>query len=289
MNWLADLNAAMAYIDEHLQGRLDLHDVARAASCSEFQLQRMFPYLAGVSLAEYVRRRKMSQAAVELRSSNIKVIDLATRYGYDSPTAFTRAFQAVHGVSPSAARSGGARLTAYPRLTFTLSVSGEEPMDYKIIERPAFRVVGIQTKPEGWGVRDAGEKATDFWTQIGPRVHEVLDCMDGSEPQGLLGVQFCVDGEFDGYMACVATQAPCPEGLVERTVPAATYAVFECFGPIPEAMQKLWHRILTEWLPSSGYEWETMSDVERYFGPNPTGPDYRSEVWLPVRIINRAV
>lgn len=283
MNWLEQLNAAMVYIDDHLRGKVDLHAVARAASCSEFHLQRMFPYLTGVSLGEYIRRRKMSQAAAELRlAPDVKVIDLALRYGYDSPTAFTRAFQSVHGVTPRAARKGNVRLAAYPRLVFTLSVQGEKPMDYKVIERPAFRVVGIETRPEGWNVRDAGEKATDFWSSIGPRIHAVLDCMDGSEPRGLLGVQFCNEGTFDGYMACVATQAPCPPGMVERVVPAATYAVFECVGPIPQAMQELWHRILTEWLPSSGYEWETMADVERYSGPDFSASDYRSELWLPV-------
>ena len=89
-------------------------------------------------------------------------------------------------------------------------------------------------------------------------------------------------GAFDCYMACVATNRPCPEGMEERTVEAATYAVFECVGPMPEAMTNLWHRILTEWLPSSGYRWESKTDVERYFTPRMTAPDSRSEVWLPV-------
>lgn len=106
--------------------------------------------------------------------------------------------------------------------------------------------------------------------------------MDGSEPAGLLGVQFCKDGDFDCYMACVATNQPCPNEMEERVVAAATYAVFECEGAMPDAMNDLWHRILTEWLPSSGYEWESKTDVERYLTPNMISPDSRSEVWLPV-------
>lgn len=276
----------MEYLEGHLDGSADMDELAQRAACSAYQLERMFPYLTGTTLSEYVRRRAMTKAAQELRSGDGKVIDVALRYGYDSPSSFSRAFKRVHGVTPSEARNPDATLRLFPRLVFILSVKGEDPMDYKIVERPAFRVVGIPSDNGKWEVEDAGAKATEYWEELGPRVHEVLDLMDGSEPQGLLGVQFCEDGEFDCYMACVATEQPCPAVMEERAVEGATYAVFECVGPMPDAMNTLWRRILTEWLPSSGYRWATGTDVERYLTPRMTAPDSRSEVWLPVERVD---
>lgn len=119
-------------------------------------------------------------------------------------------------------------------------------MDYRIIEQSAFRVVGIPSANGKWDLEDAGAKAAEYWEELGADVHKVVNLMDGSEPAGLLGVQFCKDGDFDCYMACVATNQPCPNEMEERVVAAATYAVFECEGAMPDAMNDLWHRILTE-------------------------------------------
>lgn len=282
MNQLEHLNDALAYIENHLDGTLDIDEVARIAACSAYQLKRMFPYLAGITLSEYIRCRAMTRAAQDLLAAHEKVIDVALRYGYELPTAFSKAFRRVHGMSPSDARLPGVKVTLHPRLMFALSVKGEEPMDYRIIEQPAFRVVGIPSTNGKWDMEDAGAKATEYWEELGADVHKVINLMDGSKPAGLLGVQFCKDGDFDCYMACVATSQPCPNGMEERMVESAAYAVFECKGAMPDAMTDLWHRILTEWLPSSGYEWESKTDVERYLTPNMVSPDSRSEVWLPV-------
>lgn len=284
MNWTDDLNRAMDYIEENLCGEVSIAEVAKHAACSEFHLQRMFPYMTGMTLVDYIRRRRMSLAALDL-SAGDKVIDVASRYGYESPTSFSRAFRDVHGVAPSEAQRGTAKLTQHPRLTFTMQVKGEESMEYRIEERGEFRVVGHLAQGD-WELENAGEKAAEFWAYLneddGKRIHDVLSLMDGSEPSALLGVSFCDNGSFSGYLVGVATNTPCPESMEERIVPDATYAVFDCTGPMPDAMQSLQHRIFAEWLPSSGYEWAPKSDLEVYFGPRMTAEDYKSQVWIPI-------
>lgn len=182
----------------------------------------MFTYIGGTTLGEYIRRRRMTLAAFELGNSDVKVVDLALKYGYDSPTAFTRAFHAIHGVTPKAAREKGNVLSAYPRLTFILSVKGEYAMNYKIEHNKGFRIVGAVTR-EHMTMEDCMEKVPQFWK----RTHEagllpkIWALMDGSKPEGVLGVSACDGGEFSGYYIAVATKAPCPEELESTTSPKA--------------------------------------------------------------------
>lgn len=159
-------------------------------------------------------------------------------------------------------------------------------MEFTIKNVPAFRIVGVLAGDD-WTMEDANVKATKFWEELGASdvVPQILSCQGGSEPSGLLGVSFCDDGKYKGYLVGVSTQMDCPPELVERIVPEATYAVFPCTGPLPQAMESLQRRIVQEWLPASGYEWAPLADVERYFDEDMTSPDCRSEVWLPIRKI----
>lgn len=145
MEWLERLNYAIDYIEEHLAEEIRYDEAAKIACCSTFHFQRMFSYIAGVPLSEYIRRRRMTVAAFELQQSAVKVIDLALRFGYDSPTAFNRAFQGVHGVPPTAAKETGVALNTYPRISFHISIKGDAKMDYRIEKKEAFRIVGLKT------------------------------------------------------------------------------------------------------------------------------------------------
>ena len=282
MEWVERLNAALDDLEARLDGEVDAARLARIAACSAFHFQRMFSYMTGITLSEYIRRRRMTRAAFELMDG-ARIIDVAAKYGYGSPTAFNRAFRNVHGVAPTAAKKQGIELTAYPRLTFTISIKGEEAMNYKIEKRDSFRVVGMGSK-ESMTMENSFEKVPEFWQKVAREngIPRICALMDGSEPRGVLGVCACDDGEFSGYYVAAATRRPCPEGMDEYEIPAGTWAVFECVGPMPDAIQNLQKRILTEWLPASGYEYAAAPDIEVYFDGDQSAADYRSQVWLPI-------
>ena len=282
MEWLERLNMAVDYIEQNLEGDIELERLARIACCSSFHFQRMFSYIAGIPLSEYIRRRRMSTAAFALQQGG-KVIDIALTFGYDSPTAFSRAFRSVHGVSPSEARRRGAPLKAWPRISFRITIKGDTEMNYRIEERDAFRIVGAKAH-FGMNLEESFAQVPKFWAQtVQSGMAQAVCALPAKEPCGLLGVSTCMDGrDFDYYIA-VATDAPVPEGMAEYTVPAATWAMFECVGPMPQAVQQLQTRIVSEWLPASGYEYADAPDIEVYPEGNTQSPDYRCEVWLPVR------
>ena len=143
MKWVERLNQSIVYIEEHLTSEIDYERLGQIACCSAYHYQRMFTYMAGVTLAEYIRRRKMSLAAVDLQGKNEKIIDIAEKYGYRSPTAFNRAFQNIHGIAPSAVKSDSVSVKSFPPITFTIAVKGGEEMNYRMETKDAFRIIGI--------------------------------------------------------------------------------------------------------------------------------------------------
>lgn len=277
MEWIDRLNAAMACIEEHLTEETDLNRLGRVACCSAYHFQRMFACMAGITLSEYIRRRRMSLAAEELRGG-MKVVDAALKYGYDSPTAFNRAFQSVHGVAPSAARSAGVQLKSYPPLRFSMQVRGAQPLEYRIEAREAFRVAGVSA-PLKREIEENFEAVPALWQRAAaenliPRLAGMMN----AAPMGLLGVSACGDEEDWRYFIAVSTTLPA-EDLESYTVPAATWAIFPGAGT-NRSIQELERRVVTEWLPSSGYEYANGPDVEVYLNPDPN--DARFEVWIPV-------
>lgn len=145
MDWLDRMNNVMEYVETHLSDTIDYDIVARIACCSTYHFQRMFPFITNVSLSEYIRRRRLTLAAFELQQSGTKVIDIALKYGYESPEAFSRAFKKMHGVMPMSARDKGVTLKAYPRLSFHISIRGDVEMNYRIEEKQAFEMFGVST------------------------------------------------------------------------------------------------------------------------------------------------
>lgn len=283
MEWIERLNQAVDYLEEHLTDEICYEKAAEIACCSTYHFQRMFSYIAGVSLSEYIRRRRMTAAAFELQQGGAKVIDLALRYGYDSPTAFNRAFQGVHGVSPSAAKKAGITLKSYPRISFHISIRGDAKMDYRIEKKKAFRIVGL-SMPMEKDIEKNFQSVPMFWQETSqsgaiPKLYSLAN----AEPRALLGVSACMGDDEWAYFISVASTLPIPEDspeFCEYTVQACTWAVFPGKGAMPASIQELEKRIVTEWLPVSGYEYANAPDIEVYLNADPQNTEF--EVWLPV-------
>lgn len=279
MEWVDRLNRTIRYIEEHLTGEICLEEIGRIACCSPYHYQRMFAYMADVPLSEYIRRRRMSRAAADLLDGNSRVLDVALKYGYDSPTAFNRAFRSIHGITPSEVKKGFVSLKAFPPISFRISVKGEYEMEYRIEKREAFRIVGV-SMPLSWEMEENFRNVPVFWQKnLSEGILERLcPLMDGM-PGGILGVSTCSGESAWEYFIAVASSRPVEAGLAEFEVPAATWAVFPARGSDIQ-IQALEKQIVTDWLPTSGYEYASAPDVEVYLDPDPT--EGRYEVWIPV-------
>lgn len=253
MDWVERLNRTINYIEENLTGEIKLDEIGRMACCSSYHYQRMFAYIADVPLSEYIRRRRMSRAAVDLIDGDSRVIDVAMKYGYDSPTAFNRAFRSVHGIAPSEVKKCGS-LNAYPPISFKISIKGEQKMEYRIEKRDAFRIVGVTT-PLAHEMEENFKTLPLFWQKVASdgTMAKLCTLMDGPV-MGMLGVSSCNTAEDWKYYIAVASTRKAPDGFEEFQIPAATWAIFPESGASTK-ISELEKRILSEWLPSSGYEY----------------------------------
>ena len=297
MDFLGRMNRVADYIEAHLTDDMDYGDLAGIVCCSVYQFGRVFSYVVGVSLSEYVRRRRLSQAALELQRGDAKVINVALRYGYNSPDAFTRAFSAMHGVTPKEACAPGARLRLYPRISFHISIKGDADMEYRIEQRGIAHCAGI--------VRNFGRvkvnREAEHWTQERPDIWQFWDqFLDHGEnivirdryklyraPLWQVGVTETLENGD----TVVSIGAEVREGeeypeLTRFDIPAHTWAVFTARGTLNQKVHPIAQtmtRVLAEWLPVSGYELIRGVELETY-GPGDTQrDDYFCELWLPVR------
>ncbi|MFJ7855591.1 GyrI-like domain-containing protein [Peribacillus frigoritolerans] len=287
MDSLKNMNGAIKFIEENLTNEIDFKEVARLAYCSEYHFKRMFSFLAGISLSEYIRRRRLTLAAFELKNSNIKVIDIAIKYGYSSPDSFARAFQHLHGITPSEARSNGHSLKAYPPMSFQLSIKGGSEMNYRIEEKEAFHIIGIK-KRVPIIFNGVNPEIASMWKSLDEKTINELKNLSNVEPLGLLSASANFSegrleekGELDHYIGA-ATTKECPDNLTQLNVDASTWAVFEAVGPFPETLQNVWGRIYSEWFPSSNYEQREGPEILWNENKDITSPTFRSEIWIPV-------
>ncbi|EOP34102.1 AraC family transcriptional regulator [Bacillus mycoides] len=287
MDSLKNMNAAMQYIEDNLTHEIDFKEVAKIALCSEYHFKRMFSFLAGISLSEYIRCRRLTLAAFELKNSDAKVIDVAIKYGYNSPDSFTRAFQNLHGITPSEARSTIRSLKAYSPMTFQLSIKGGNEMNYRIEEKEPFRIIGIQ-KRVPIVFNGVNEEIASMWKSLDSQSIETLKSLSNIEPTGIISASTNFSegrmeekGELDHYIG-VATTKDCPKQFTQLEVLASTWAIFEAVGPFPDALQNVWGRIYSEWFPSSNYELAEGPEILWNESKDVSSPNFRSEIWVPV-------
>ncbi|MFE8911896.1 GyrI-like domain-containing protein [Streptomyces globisporus] len=283
---LERLNDAMGHIEAHLGERIEAADLARIAMTSEYHFRRMFSALAGLPLSEYIRRRRMTVAGAEvLGDRDRSLLDVATRYGYDTGEGFARAFRAVHGIGPGEARRTGAVLRSQQRLTFRLVVEGSSAMRYGLVEKNAFRVVGKKARVPL--IHEGPNPAiAEFIRGIGREELERIATLSDQEPAGIVGVSDQLDPsraegtELDYYHG-VATTAEPPVGLDALDVPAGTWAVFESEGEFPQALQYLWRDVFTQWFPSNPYASRPGPEILRV-RLTEDGKRAEAELWIPV-------
>ena len=273
--WAEGIQSAVDYIEENLTEELDIEDIAAKAYVSPFHFQRIFSVLCGMTVGDYIRCRRLTLAAQELSSSDIKVIDAAVKYGYDSPDSFARAFTKFHGISPSAAKERGASLKAFAPLRIKLTLEGGNFMEYRIVEKASFTVLGVS---RSFNSDTSYREIPKFW-------QEHMTSGGNRKICGQFGI--CLDGDgknFDYLIADIYKPwEEVPEGCITRVIPEGTWAVFPCRGALPKALQDVNTQIWSEWLPNCcDYKLGGNYDIEMYTKPADDPKDNYCEIWVPV-------
>ncbi|MFI5835036.1 GyrI-like domain-containing protein [Micromonospora sp. NPDC051300] len=280
------LNQALDHLEQRLEQPLDVAALARVACVSEHHFRRLFSALAGMPLSEYVRRRRLTLAAADVLADRESLLDVAVRWGYGSNEAFARAFRAVHGVGPAQARRDGSVLRSQPRMSFRLVVEGSSSMDYRIVTKDAFRLVGVKARVplvhEGMNPHIVA-----FLKGLEPETVRRIEALSDQEPHGIVNVSDDLAGdraegtELD-YWHGVVTGAQVPDGLDGLPVEAGDWAVFRSSGAFPQALQHLWRDVFTQWFPSNPYETRPGPEISQVRIAE-GGATADAELWIPVR------
>jgi AraC family transcriptional regulator len=289
MAWVESIQKAIEYMEQNILEDITIDSIAKQANVSPFHFQRTFAVLTEITVGDYVRRRRLTLAGEELLATAEKIIDLAYKYGYDTPEAFSKAFRRQHGVTPSEARKNKGKLQSYNRLIIQVTLKGAEPMKYSVVEKNAFQIVGIKREFSCVAEEENVVGIPELWAEVNQNgtTDRLFQLNDGAV-KGVLGVCGGVSEEqkkanvFD-YWVATSCAGKVPEGMLSLEIPASKWAVFEVNGPMPAAMQNAWKRIFSEWFPSTGYEHAGTPEFELYTDENPNSPDLYSEIWIPIK------
>ena len=283
MEWTNAIQSAINFMEQHITENISAEDVANHVHISSFYFQKGFRMLCGFSVIEYIRNRRLALAGGDLATTDIKIIDIAMKYGYDSPDSFTKAFTRFHGVSPTMVRKEDVMIKTFAPLKLEISLKGGYFMNYKIIDKESFTVLGVSKE---FNYENCKQEIPLFWQRHYEEGNGKYVC-------GMFGINIDEKMGNDSFEYLIAdlydSKMEIPEGFVTRTIPAFTWAVFSCVGPMPTALQDVSTKIISEWLPAlKEYEFAAGYCVEMYDAPDkyPNGTqdeNYHTEIWIPIQ------
>ena len=298
MEWVKGIQRAIDYIEEHLTDELDYEEIAKQSYSSSFHFQRVFSILCGFTLGEYIRSRRLSMAGMELAATKQKVIDVAMRYGYDSPDSFAKAFQKFHGITPSQARSEGANLKSFSRLSFKITLEGGSKMNYRIQRKEAMTLTGFKRHFAGSPLH-RNRQSHEFF--VSTRLDQYI--LQGMARDCATVYEVITNIDDDGYDFYIASKlskwavehfeeelgAEVASRFEHLHLQAADYLVCEterCEYPT-EQIDELYRKAVTEWLPSAGYELADLPEfdiIHWYYSEADESVNRNRyvELWLPI-------
>ncbi len=283
MNWIKNMNDALKFIEDNLDKKITLDDIAKVAFRSKFDFAKTFVILTGMNLSDYIRGRRLTVAVKDLKQSE-KVMNVAFKYCYESPESFSKAFKKLHGISPSKVKHYEGKINAVIPLSISVVLKGEEKINYRIIKKESFDIVGLSkevTTKDGENFKIVPM----FWQETLLSDEYKVLCKNAG-PFGVMGV--CNDFDesaekFDYLIAVEGSNIKELDNLVTIKVQAQEWAVFECLGALPDSLQKTILKIYSEWLPATHYEHAGTQELEVYLPGDTSSPNYKCELWIPIK------
>ncbi|MBR2972952.1 MAG: AraC family transcriptional regulator [Clostridia bacterium] len=278
MNILKQLNDAISYIEQNLCDEIDVEKAAQLACISKDSFLRFFSYMTDMTLTEYIRKRKLTQAAYDLQNGKDKVIDIAVKYGYESADAFSRAFSKQHGISPSSFRKNGGSIKIYPPASFHITIKGAKEMNFRIVDVPETEVYGVS--------REFGCAASERFEQEHIMWADTEDFVPRKISDGFDGIWY---GIWDSGRYAIARNADDTNGtnLEKLIIPAGTYAAFTTAkgGYAGDELPRLRDLIFNSWLEGSGYKQKCDFELEVYHLATDREERRKNryyEIWIPI-------
>jgi transcriptional regulator (araC/xylS family) len=277
VNILKQLNDAVEYIEANLCNKIDTDELARIACATPDSFIRFFSYMSGITLNVYIRRRRLTLAAYEMRNSDMKVIDVAVKYGYDSADAFAKAFSKQHGITPTQARDLHQPLRVYPPVSFHIMIKGAKEMNFRIIETEQIKLRGLSKQFTGIAA-NRFEQEHVMWGIEYDEYMQKINCENSGTWYGIW--------DSNKYWIAKAENEAATADTEQCEIPAGTYAAFstDCGGFAGDELPKLRELIFDSWLPDSGYIQTCDYEIEVYhlYPKNEKHKRYY-EIWIPVK------